>query len=181
MPTYASGGSAYATNADMQIRYDERTLGQLLSDDKAMLGSAEVAASATLTALLQQASGMVEAAACRGERYVITADGTRNDLASLTGNSKQLLAGLVCDLAMWLLWNRRPAMRPKGDMPGQTAVAMEFLDRLVKGDAVFGVIEAEEAGNVSDVVETADIPTKRLDLSIAADRLFGRRLNRLNG
>lgn len=75
MATIASGLTSYAAATDILARFDLRPLAQLLSDSGSPLeySPAGIAASTALTAILQEASGVLEAAALVGQRYNITA------------------------------------------------------------------------------------------------------------
>lgn len=93
MPTPGSWPTAYATGKMLCDRADFRTISQLLADDgkpvSATGDSAQdrvaVEQHPTLKLLLQEASGMIEAAATVGKRYVIDpyAQTPRNDLLDL--------------------------------------------------------------------------------------------------
>lgn len=176
MATAASGSSAYCTAAQFIQRYDERAVRQLLSDTGAAAGGS-LSSNTVLAALLKEASGLVEAAACAGQRYVIT--DTQNDLSDLTGNSAELLAGLVAHITMYLLWSRRPNIKP-GDRPPPTWVmATDFLEQLRLGERVFGILENHQAAALDSVVETRGDVETRNGVTIIADRFFGTRSNRL--
>lgn len=176
MPTPVSGSSAYCSAAQFLVRLDERAVRQLLSDSGAPVVGA-LADNDTLTALLMEASGMVEAAACAGQRYVITA--TRNDLSSLTGNSAQMLAGLVSRLAFFLLWSRRPNQDAGGRLPPGCQDALDFLEQLRLGERVFGILENHQAAALDSSVESrADVESRR-GVVVEAQRYFGTRNNRL--
>ena len=181
MSTPASGTVAYATPADMVTRYDVRSLGKLLSDNGAEMTATQVQNSAVLTTLLQQASGLIESACVVGQRYQInpTASPPINDLAALTGNSQQLLVGLVCDLAYWYVWARRPHRERKSELPATVELAFDWLDKIRAGEAIFGILENIQASTPTDLVETPDIVVQRNGLVVQAQRFFGVRANRL--
>lgn len=170
MATPLSGASAYCTAAQLVQRYDTRTVGDLLSDSGTRLTAAQVLSSTVLAALLKQASGMLESACLVGKRY------TPDDLAALEGNSAELAAGLVADLAIWLLYNRRPERRK--EMPGQVEVAFEFLDKIRSGERIFGFVEHAESATTQANVETSEDVEGRNGLAVQADRFFGTRSNR---
>jgi hypothetical protein len=146
MPTSISGSSAYCSNSEFLKRYDSRTVGELLSDTGEVIDPVTLASDTTLTALLQQASGMVEAAAFEGRRY------DSDDLEALDGNSVALLRGLVADLGMWLLWNRRP---DRGSViPPQVTASMEMLDQLRMGKRIFSLQEQADAGSKMEIIDS---------------------------
>lgn len=146
MPTSISYSSAYCTNSEFLKRYDARTVGELLSDTGDVIDPVSLASDTTLTALLQQASGMVEAACFEGRRY------DSDDLTTLDGNSQALLRGLVADLGMWLLWNRRP---DRGSViPPQVTSSMEMLEQLRQGKRIFSLQEQATAGSQMQILDS---------------------------
>lgn len=183
MPTPASGSAPYCDNSAIQLRADYRTLAQLLSDSGTPLTQSQVTSSTLLTTILQQASGIVEASAIVGARYKIdpTTTPPRNDLATLTGNSKEMLVGLVADIALWILWNRRPRINPGEKPPGQWEQAQEMLKALRNGEMVFGFVDVQDAGNMYITTESAAVVERRQGISLEASRFFSRRNNRLHG
>lgn len=180
MSTPASGTTPYAQPSDMLNRYDARSLGKLLSDTGAEMDQGDIPTSTVLTALLQQASGLIESACVVGMRYNINPQASPpiNDLAALTGNSQQLLIGLVCDLTYWYLWNRRPHRERKSELPAQVEMAFDWLDRLRNGEAIFGLLENIQASVVSDVYETPQTIAQRNGVVFQAERYFGIRADR---
>ena len=175
MSTPASGATSYACIADMMIREDERTLSHLLSDTDRPLTPAQVAVSPALTALLMESSGELEASCTVGARYRIdlTATPPINDLASLTGNSQQYMIGLVCKLTLGKLFDRRP--NRKSEEPQACTKAREQLLALEQGKAVFGLVENQTAGQLSNTIDTVQVFNNRRTPTSIAQRFFGRR------
>lgn len=176
MSTPVSGAAAYCTVAQFLQSYDVRTVGQLLSDTNVAYTVTDInnigsTANLTLLALLQKASGMLESACLLGNRYAPA------DLSGLTGNSAQFLAGLVADLAMWLLWNRRPDR--KTPIPAQASVALDWLESLRTGDRIFGTQEAMNAGEPEDVQEKVSDVQNRYGAVVIGRRFWGNRGNML--
>lgn len=170
MPTSISGSAAYCTIDQMLEAYDHRSIGQLLGDDKVALNESEVRASTRLTRILKRASGMVEAACLVGEKY------TAASLGALTGNSAEHLAGLVADLAMGMLWRRRPHLDKA--VPPQFTEALDTLAKLRLGERIFAIDENAEAGLPAiDVQSAAEIEAEDR-ASYQASRWLGRRSNR---
>lgn len=130
---------------------------------------------AILIRMLMRASGEVESSACAGQRYII--DDSQNDLSSLTGNSAELLTGLVADIAFFRLWSRRPDIGIK--LPVSCEQADEFLERLRLGERVFGILENHRAASVQANIETAAQVVARGGVVVQAQRFFGTRTNRL--
>lgn len=190
MPTPGSWPTAYAEGEDFTRRFDFRTANQLLSDNDAPLYSMtdptaaklSVETDATLTALLQEASGMVEAACTRAGIYQIDPGATppRNDLADLlTGgtNSGEMLRGMVCGIAMWLLWERRPQRIKEMELPARAQAAIAQLDDLADGKKVFGWRENQlDAVTEHTIDQPADV-IRRNGTTWQARRLYGRRAN----
>lgn len=132
-----SGASSYATIADFAARYDVRALGGLTQDDNTRASAGQVAASDVVQQMLDDASGLVEAACLVGRRY------GPDDLAALTGNSRKFLVRIVCDLAYGLLRQRRGAPDPPTPAYAQ---AVQNLGDLRAGALIFGFVETERAG-----------------------------------
>jgi hypothetical protein len=167
MATPLSGSTPYCTNQQFLDRYDARTVGDLLSDNN--VRAVNLSSSALLTELLAEASGWVEAACLKSDHYL------PSDLASLTGNSAGMLAGLVAGLAMFMIWDRRPTRLASVELPTRAKLALDQLDQLEKGVRIFGFAEAAAAGNLSPVFQDIDdINTLNLS-SNQARRLFGDR------
>jgi hypothetical protein len=152
------------------MRYDMRTVAQLCSDTGAPV--IDPTTDPNLAAILLDASGTVEMATMVGARYGPA------DLAALTGAGAAFLKRLVCDIAIGMLYQRRPHL---GEPPAQYTLAMEVLDKLSEGTAVFGLLESQEAGILSDLVEkSADVEYRYLS-SVIARRWVGVRGKELNG
>lgn len=169
----ASGTDPYCSVDQLVGFVDERAVRQLLSDTDAPYAG-DLTESTVLASILRRSSGEVESAACAGQRYLI--DDTRNDLADLTGNSAEFLAGLVADLAFFRLWSRRPNNDLK--LPASCEQAQEFLERLRLGERVFGNLEDQEAAAISADQESASDVLARGGPTVIAERFFGVRSNR---
>lgn len=129
----------YATPADLLKRFDARTLGDLAADDGKRIVPSALLSDANVASALDDASGEIEAALLQGARY------SALDLTNLTGNSKQYLARICCEIAFGLLWRRRPWA---DDQQRLEAIkrADEHLERLRKGERVFDIVAVEQAG-----------------------------------
>lgn len=138
----------------MIVRYDVRTLGDLLSDTGTRLTSSQVQSSTVLDTLLLQASGEVETACIAGERYLPA------DLDALEGASLEKLKGLVCGLTMGYLIDRRPNVITTE--PKQVSKAFELLNQLREGERIFSLDGAAAAGmTVERIVENCAFVSKR--------------------
>jgi hypothetical protein len=189
MPTPGSWPTAYATGEDFTRRFDFRTANQLLSDNNAPLyplvdpdtARLLVEADPTLNTFLQEASGMVEAACTRAGIYQIDPQAIppRNDLADLLAdtNSAQFLRGLVCGIAMWLLWERRPQRIKEMELPARAATAIAQLDDLADGKKVFGWRENQLEANTAITIDQPEDVIRRNGTTWQARRLYGRRAN----
>lgn len=72
MASIASSTSSYASFGDLVARFDLRPIEELLSDTGFPLSPQRAAVCSAMTAILQEASGVLEAAATAGQRYIIT-------------------------------------------------------------------------------------------------------------
>lgn len=168
--TVISSLASYATVSQFLLRVDYRSVGRLLTDDdsSATPTQAQVLASATLPTLLLEASGWVEAACLRGGMY------TGADLVSLAGTAGgELLASLVSDLTLWRLFDRRPDRR--SETPERCKVALETLDKLGRGELIFGLSKSADSGhiNTGDVMES-DLRARQPSIE-QARRRWGKR------
>lgn len=131
---------AYASADDLATFFDSRILQDLVSDtgdpDPRWKTNAKV------TTILEAASGRIDAACTVAQHYLAS------DLTALTGNSLALLKELTCTIAAALLIARRGGKYSE-EYKEKIAAAEEFLDRLRKGERVFGVEANREAGAVN--------------------------------
>jgi phage gp36-like protein len=170
-----SNATAYAAPADLFARYDPRVIADLCGDLGSRVGGSPnpnlttLAANTAITTALSVASGWVEAACLKGERY-----GTA-DLAAANGNSQALLVQLVCDLAMGELWKHKHLRHPAEAWYGE---AKGLLLALAEGELIFAFLEAEQAGLAVDDRETSQDVDARYLTTRQAYRLYGRRANR---
>lgn len=173
--TVNSAGAPFVTGAQFIVMYDWRTPAMLLSDtDTALATATDVANNTTLLEILMEAAGQIEMATSKGNRY------QPSDLTTLAGSTTVMgsrLRRLNADIAMEMLWRRRPDK----EMPAmpQFEEAQAILASLENGDLVFGFQQTMDAGIVQDYVETAsDVDNRNLPTFIAQN-LFGRRGNRI--
>ena len=175
VPTFASGTSPYCTAAQFSMFVDTRSISQLLSDSDAPIDVTTFTTNTTLALFLQAASGMIESAATAAGAYVIdpTVTPARNDLASLTGNSSAQLAWMVASLTWWLLWSRRPN---EAEMPAQCKMAMEWLDKLRRGERILGIKDVALAGQPLITLDSPTTWDNRATTVTHARRFFGNRI-----
>jgi len=128
---------SHATPEDLVRYHDEMVIADLLSDSGEPI--ADLTSHPTLLALLQSAAGRVEAACSVSNLY------QPEELAALTGNSEALLKEIESDLVMIRLLRRRPGKYEA--IGAQVKDAEDYLDRLRKGERIFGgIAEVREAG-----------------------------------
>jgi hypothetical protein len=119
----------HAAIADLLVYGDIRTINDLVND----IGVRE----SELTSLLTAASGEVDAAIRKGDRY------SETDLSGLTGNALAYLKRITSAVALSLLCERRPGMYPElADKFHERARGL--LKRLATGDDVFA-LESQQA------------------------------------
>lgn len=131
----------YATVAHLMTRFDVRELGDLVNDDNTQTASGSLAANTTLIAMLQDASAEIRAAATARGAYI---DAHLDELAT---DEDALLVRMTCVLAMGYLYDRRGKGRPE-EFADTIDTVRDQLERLQTGEAVFGIVEAVEAGKV---------------------------------
>lgn len=144
MPTYTSSLTAYADVDDLLIYRDWTQI----ADAVAIANSSGVASRPTLASLqsndivltaLKSASGEVEEYALKGKRYTV------EDLQSLIGVNLERLKELVCHLAIARILGRKRMEVKEDSFPGLQE-ARSMLTKLGRGDAIFGIVETQEAG-----------------------------------
>ncbi len=139
---------SYATGAQLVLRYDVRTLGQLASDTGVAVSPGAVAGDPVILAHLAQASGDIEAALLQGQRYTLTdlANVAADTAGAIYGNSNSFLARLCCDLAFASLWARRPWMKDNEEYALKAREASNAeLDRMRRGERVLAIQAVAEA------------------------------------
>lgn len=150
----------YITVAELAERYDTRTLGQLSSDDgtEATVDSNN----AILLNAIEVGSSDVESAALRGGRYTTT------DLAALQTADDWSLKGLVAQIAIVRLHERRPSTLP--DFISEMRLANDrALKDLREGNMIFNDADAIAGGKPSVQVISSGI---RAQLGLVSDSSF---------
>lgn len=173
MPQTANSSAAsYCSPAQAIQFFDAAFQGLLVNDDGNAATSADLlnpatAAGATFKSILEAASGQLESACTKGQRYQPT------DLASLTGVSVKLLQRIVACLAIGdLIWRRNPKEAP----PPVLEWAEKQLAALEAGSRVFGLVETQAAG--IGAVSTSNLTAGQEDrdtITGRAERMFGER------
>ena len=141
---------AYGAPADLILRFDANDIASMISDTGVPVDLGDLDTNGVLLALLADSSGRIDAAAMVGGLY------TTSDLAGMTGNSAALLTALCCDLTMVRLIRRRPGKVSVDDTAKMVEEVENYLDRLKKGERVFGnVAAAITAGQADSELPTA--------------------------
>ena len=125
------------TNAILHI--DERLLKELISDTNA---DGTVSSSTILTEVLLRGGEEVASAATRSQAYTVT------ELETLATDGNALLRGLVADLALCYLFERRGGKVPES-VKAKANRAQSMLNDLRDGRRVFAVDANREAGTAS--------------------------------
>lgn len=147
--TVNSATTPYAAPADVANYADWVPLARLCVDDpvgsQAQPTLTQFLALSRVAALLQAASGEIEAACERGERY------STADLQALLGppltNGGALLKQLCVGLFAWECYKARSALQ---QVPDVAKEARAMLQALASGEEIFGFLETEAAG-IADV------------------------------
>jgi hypothetical protein len=166
MSTPTSASTSYCTTEQALNFMDSTMIGDLVDDQGQAVTENELLVNTKFQACLDAASGEVEMAALVGERY------TPLDLQSLTGVMAVKLQEIVAWLAIpKLLGRRNPAL----EAYPQVDDAREMLQAIRLGVRIFGLVEAQEAGQMFRI-DDASNQTRPMPTSYKlAGRYFGRR------
>jgi len=132
--------AVHATAADLIVRFDQNTIGDLLSDTGTPVAVAQFATNPKLVALLLASSGRLEAACLISKMYSVA------DLDGLTGNSLALKKSIVCDDVMSRLMGRRPEKFGRDYVKAIRDEVELYITMLRKGERIFDVETVEAAG-----------------------------------
>jgi len=121
--------------------YDESIVADLVSDGGEQ--DPTLSDNPKLLTLLSAAEGRLESACTVAAIY------TPTSLAALTGNSLALLQEIICGLTMAALLRRRPGKYD--EIRETTKEYEEYLDRLRKGERVFGGATENRDAGVAEV------------------------------
>jgi hypothetical protein len=141
-----TNAAAYCTGAQFIVFYDERAIGDRLSDAGQTIPVGSVATHPTTLAILSAAAGDIERACFKSGKY------NPAQLLALQnggGNGAQSLAQLNADLAWYRILIRRPYSRE--EIPLQCVQALKDLDQLSVGVWIFGLLEQATAGKEIEV------------------------------
>jgi phage gp36-like protein len=159
---------SYAQPQDAIDRIDVRRWGDLVLDNGVRATANQLLTNTRLIAVLNDASGLIDAALLRGGRYAPT---DLQTLATTTNNGWYLLLRINVDIAYALALEARGYSESEiGSMAPGYAKALEYLDRLMEGQWIFGLAPVVAAGGVPKVVPLSNNITL---LTQAARRYFG--------
>lgn len=122
---------SFAQAQDLLNRFDARTVGDLVNDAGQRQTPSELLTNTVLQAMLDDASGLINAACQVGERY------TQAQLAALTGTDQAILFRLNCDIAFVYLCQRR-GVTPPGYKEAYDR-SSDLLAKLKQGELIFNV------------------------------------------
>lgn len=159
--------AALATPADMALRYDETTIGQLIGN-KTTVNPGQFAGDPVLLEALDDATGEVLSCLNVGERYTV-----EELTANLAGESRKYLASLTCRVAYANLWRRKPSTK---GWPEHVVKEVERTDKQLEdlrdGKTVLHLSPQIEAGRLD--VETIGATRIQNEWALLADRGRGR-------
>ncbi|MDE2101458.1 MAG: hypothetical protein KGL39_29705 [Patescibacteria group bacterium] len=170
MSTPDSNPVSYLDPVTFLQRFDWRTIGDLCSDTGTRLTLAQLLGppvNVNLQVALDDAAGELEAACLVAGRYSPAA------LLTLTGVAGRYRDRIIAVLAMSHLVWRRPDL--KKALPSQYEDVQKALDLIRLGERVFGLVEVEQAGQITDYVEQPQDFFNRNGVVNQARRFFGQR------
>jgi len=134
---------SFASANDLVERYDYRLIGDLCSDEMSELTLGQVLAEAKVSSALNDGAGEILVCLQSGGNY------DESDLEELDGLNQSHLIRVNCDIAMANLIQRRPNKVNVEVAEKICEKAREHLNRLRKGENIFGIPAKVEAGNLS--------------------------------
>lgn len=164
---------AYASATDWIVRVDTQIIGDLITDDDPESGERvrpsrdEILASPVVSALLDDASGRIEAALRAGKRY------TPTQLSGLTGNALSHLKRVTCTIATALGFDRRPERSTQDVADRYREQADKLLIDLASGKNILGL--ADETDVNAGLINTAG-PTS---LDVTDRNMLSERMGRM--
>ena len=149
---------SYADADDLTARFDWRIIADLASDSGTQVEESALGGNEKVAAALDDASGRIDAALSVAQVY------TAADLAGLSGNSLAMLKRITCELAMLFLIGRRQEKLLDGSLPPMEQKAEDYLDRLRKGERLFGDVAAAAAAGLPTVDGPTTVQYEELNL-----------------
>ena len=152
---------AIADGSDLVKRRDVRLIADLVTDSGTTLDPADVPLNENVLTALEDAMGEMVVALQVGGRY------NESDLTGLTGYNLAHAKRINCDIAMALLVSRRPIVG-EDEAENIAKQAREHLNRLARGENVFGIPDVVESGNLDLAAPTTIEIT---DLNLLTERM----------
>lgn len=146
---------AYAEPSDMIARYDSRMLGDLVSDADQQVPAVNLASDTVLLAMLEDASGSIDAALSVGGRFI------PSDLAALTGAELSHLKRITCDIAFAYLLRRRGGIDAEKH-EANLKLAEAHLERLRRGETIFRIPDTTNSEPLSTGPSLVDVQSLNL-------------------
>ena len=143
-----------AQPSDMLVRFDTRLVGDLVWDTNERASSEQLAQNAVVQEHLDQAAGNVYAALYVAYKY------TAAELANITPTTASMLRGIVCDLAIVTLCQRRG--RSYADKFPMVESSLFMLQALRNGERVLDLAAQEQAGLAAATVPSLCYTTRRM-------------------
>lgn len=133
---------AFATAADLVIRFDARSIGRLASDDGAPVPPTEFASNPVINAALNDAAAQILVVLSPGRRYT-----EAELLADQSASGVHYLTMINCHLAYAHLWMRRD-MTEDNEKKYRSVLetAERYLDELRTGKHVLVIEDKVDAG-----------------------------------
>lgn len=153
---------AYATPADMMLRYDIRRISNLVSDSGNPVASGSLSSNTNLLGLIKDASNRVLMACRVANRYL------QSDLDSIYDDSDRnsSLIRLVCDLTFGYLVSRRGlAINEVYAQAPLYKDAMDMLEQLRIGVRVFDDSPPDGTDAPTAGVEVDNVPSSAIQLA----------------
>lgn len=150
---------AYATPDHLVARHDADVIGDLATDDRQRLHRSQIPTAQNVLDALVDASGAIEVAMLQGARYAPSAlQAIYDSTDAAYTNQKGHLIRITCTIAMAYLFERRPGVHSELAEKYHER-AQESLNKLAKGQNLFGVPEADGGDTAGTAVPTIDGPT----------------------
>lgn len=133
-----------ASPDDFLVRFDVRTVGDLVQDSNTRITVPNLETDPNLQAILDDATGEIMVALRRGLRY------STADITALTTSDLAWLKRICCDIAFAMLLRRRPLERFEELSRRQDEIAGEALARLASGEDLFD-LPAQKGASVPTI------------------------------
>lgn len=180
MPTVTTSATPYCTVEQLFLFVDWRIVADAVRDDddaprplRATLLDDTSDQGALLVDMLLTASGTLESACLARTLYTVA------DLAALTGATAKYLQQVVAGLTVWNLFGRRAPAAGKPDEIPAVRAASDALERLGRGETIFGLADQRTAGVGPTTITQDDVVSNNQRYTVtAASRYFGVRGSR---